>query len=76
MPIRRSVKKPEECILLYVEEDDATAHLFRIALNEAGVNPQVFRVTDGDQATAFLSRTGAYEAAPRPDLVLLDLNLP
>jgi two-component system response regulator len=73
----RSKPKPmEECDVLYVEDDDATAYLFQRALEQAHVYPRLFRVTDGDQATTFLSRTGAYESAPRPDLVLLDLSLP
>ena len=33
-------------------------------------------VTDGEEATAFLYREGEYKDAPRPDLILLDLNLP
>jgi CheY-like chemotaxis protein len=33
-------------------------------------------VTDGEQALQFLRRTGDYEGAPRPGLILLDLNLP
>lgn len=36
----------------------------------------MFRVTDGEQAMAFLLQQGAYATAPRPDLVLLDLNMP
>jgi CheY-like chemotaxis protein len=59
-----------------VEDDDATAYLFQIALREAGVQPQIFRATDGEQALAFLSRAIPYDTAPVPDVVLLDLNLP
>jgi CheY-like chemotaxis protein len=66
----------EECVILYVEDDDATAYLFHTAIREAGLHPQIFRVTDGDEAVAFVARTGAYASAPVPDLVLLDLNLP
>jgi len=70
------VKKTEECILLYVEDDDATAFLFQTALQEEGIGVKLFRLTDGDQASAFLCQTGAYEYAPVPDLVVLDINLP
>jgi two-component system, chemotaxis family, response regulator Rcp1 len=66
----------EECVLLYVEDDDATAFLFQMALRENGISPQFFRVTDGVEATAFLFRLDGYSDAPRPHLVLLDLNLP
>jgi CheY-like chemotaxis protein len=61
---------------VYVEDDDATAYLFQIARGEANLWPRVFRVTDGEQALAFLSRTATYRRAPAPDLVLLHLNLP
>lgn len=66
----------EDCVLLYVESDDATADLFQKALWNTGVSPQLFRVTDGIEATAFLLRTDAYIDAPRPHLVVLDLKLP
>ena len=36
----------------------------------------IFRVTDGEQAMAFLLQDGPYSSAPRPNLVLLDLSLP
>jgi CheY-like chemotaxis protein len=73
---RGSTDPLRDCVILYVEDDDATAYLFQLALNESGRYPNVFRVTDGEQALSFLHRTGSYEEAPRPDLVLLDLNLP
>ena len=76
MAALEACKKIEQCVLLYVEDDDAAAYLFQTALEDAGLNPRVYRVTDGDQATTFLLQGGAYESAPRPDLVLLDLNLP
>jgi two-component system, chemotaxis family, response regulator Rcp1 len=65
-----------DCVVLYVEDDDSAAFLFQIALSELEKRPQLFRVTNGDQAMAFLSRTRPYRDAPRPNLVLLDLNLP
>jgi CheY-like chemotaxis protein len=76
MVSRRSVKSVEDCILLYVEDDDATAFLFQTALDEEGIPVRLFRVTDGEEASAFLVRTGVYECAPVPDLVVLDVNLP
>ena len=69
-------KNLDDCVLLQVEDDDASAFLFQTALREAGLSPQCFRVTDGEQATAFLLQDGRYQNAPRPNLVLLDLNLP
>ena len=69
-------KQLHECTLLYVEDDDVAAYLFHTALREAGLSPELFRVTNGEDAIAFLSQEGAYSSASRPDVVLLDLNLP
>ena len=63
-------------IVLYVEDEDAAVFLLETALKEAGIQLKLYRVSDGEQALAFLRGAGAYEKAPRPDLILLDLNLP
>jgi CheY-like chemotaxis protein len=62
--------------ILLVEDDDAHAELERIAL-ESGDHPaRVERVADGDEALDYLRRAGTYADKPRPDLILLDLNMP
>lgn len=66
----------DERVLLYVEDEDAAVFLLETALKEAGIQLKLYRVSDGEQALAFLRGAGAYEKAPRPDLILLDLNLP
>ncbi len=63
-------------ILLYVEDEDAAVFLLETALKEASIALQLYRVADGEQAIAFLEQTGSYKTAPRPGLILLDLNLP
>src|SRR5579875_3335013 len=63
-------------VLLYVEDEDAAVFLLETALKEARIQVDLYRVSDGEQAIAFLKHTSPYEWAPRPDLVLLDLNLP
>lgn len=63
-------------VLLYVEDEDAAVFLLETALREAGIQVQLYRVSDGEQALAFLRGSGAYARAPKPDLILLDLNLP
>jgi two-component system, chemotaxis family, response regulator Rcp1 len=63
-------------VLLYVEDEDAAVFLLETAVKEAGLEIQLHRVSDGEQALAFLRCAGSYEKAPRPDLILLDLNLP
>jgi CheY-like chemotaxis protein len=46
------------------------------ALESIGAPRTVYVVNDGEEAIAFLRRTGQFEKAPRPDVVLLDLNMP
>jgi CheY-like chemotaxis protein len=62
--------------VLVVDDDDADALMIEEALSSAAVPPAVHRVSDGAQALEFLRRGSPYEQAPRPDLILLDLNMP
>jgi chemotaxis family two-component system response regulator Rcp1 len=62
--------------VLLVEDNEADVRLTREALREDGPPVHLSTVGDGEQALAFLRREEGYAEAPRPDLVLLDLNLP
>ena len=62
--------------ILLVEDSPADIELTRQALAEAEIANEVVVVSDGDAAERYLRREGTYADAPRPDLVLLDLNLP
>ncbi len=62
--------------ILLVEDSPSDAKLTLKALTLAKVANQVHHVEDGVQAMEFLRRQGAFGRSPRPDLVLLDLNLP
>ena len=62
--------------LLLVEDNDADVRLTREALREAGEDVRLSAVGDGEQALTYLRREEGFSEAPRPDLVLLDLNLP
>ena len=62
--------------ILLVEDSPADVDLTREALDEAKVHNRLNVVSDGVEALAFLRREGPFAAAPRPDLILLDLNLP
>ncbi len=62
--------------ILLVEDSPDDADLTVEALREGRVRNRVTVVDDGVEAMAYLRRQGKYRAAPRPDLVLLDLNLP
>src|SRR2546425_12900050 len=59
-----------------VEDTPADVPLTRLSLEEAHVAHRLHVTQDGDQALAFLNRRAPYADAPRPDLTLLDLNLP
>jgi CheY-like chemotaxis protein len=62
--------------ILLVEDSVDEAELTMQALGEGRVCNRVHWVEDGEEALAFLRRQGRHAAAPRPDLVLLDLRLP
>lgn len=62
--------------ILLVEDDPGDVLITREALAEGKVNNNLHVVNDGVAALDFLYRRPPYEEAPRPDLVLLDLNLP
>lgn len=63
--------------ILLVEDEPSDAHLVRSALKENKVFCNLHHVADGIEALAFLRRQGEhYAAVPRPDLILLDLNMP
>ena len=62
--------------ILLVEDNPGDARLAFEALREARVSNNLTWVANGVDAMAFLRREGRYAAAVRPDLVLLDLNLP
>ncbi len=62
--------------ILLVEDNPGDARLTVEALKEAKVRNRVHVVDDGVKALAFLRRQAAYSTVPRPDLILLDLNLP
>jgi chemotaxis family two-component system response regulator Rcp1 len=62
--------------VLLVEDSPGDVRLTREALKDAKVHISLHVATDGIEAMAFLGRTGSHVNAPRPDLILLDLNLP
>ena len=62
--------------ILLVEDNPDDVDLTIEAFKESGSTSHLHVVEDGVEALAFLRRQGAYTSAPRPDLILLDLNLP
>uniref|UniRef100_UPI003F68FF55 response regulator n=1 Tax=Paractinoplanes polyasparticus TaxID=2856853 RepID=UPI003F68FF55 len=62
--------------VLVVDDDDADTMMIEEALLSSAVPPVINRVVDGGEALDYLRRQGAYPSAERPDLILLDLNMP
>jgi chemotaxis family two-component system response regulator Rcp1 len=62
--------------VLLVEDSPGDVRLTREALKDAKVHISLHVASDGAEAMAFLERKGEHSDAPRPDLILLDLNLP
>jgi len=65
-----------EMRILLVEDSPTDADLARRALERGDVTSQVMHARNGEQALEMLQRAGEFVDCPRPDLVLLDLNMP
>jgi len=66
----------EGLVVLLVEDSPGDVRLTREAFKDAKVHINLSVASDGAEAIAFLEHEGKYADAPRPDLILLDLNLP
>jgi CheY-like chemotaxis protein len=62
--------------ILLVEDSPSDVAMTRAALRDGRIANELAVVNDGEEAMAYLRRDGEYSQAVRPDLVLLDLNLP
>jgi CheY-like chemotaxis protein len=71
-----SVDTPAPIEVLLVEDDPGDVLLIREAFADNKVANRLHVVSDGVEALAFMRREGEHADVPRPDLVLLDLNLP
>jgi CheY-like chemotaxis protein len=71
---REQAAKPVEVLL--VEDDPGDVLLTEETLLASKIRTNLHVAGDGVEALAFLRREGAYAAVPRPDLILLDLNMP
>jgi chemotaxis family two-component system response regulator Rcp1 len=68
-----SVVTPARVIV--IEDNRSDVFLLERALNQQNFQFELTHLADGGQALAFIRREGAYENAPTPDLILVDLNL-
>lgn len=62
--------------ILLVEDNPSDVLLTQIAMRQCKVASSLHVAEDGEDALAFLRRQGPHAGAPRPDIILLDLNLP
>jgi CheY-like chemotaxis protein len=69
-----TIGKPIEILL--VEDNPGDVRLTLATFQAGGVRNKVHVAVDGEDALVFLRRQGKHAGAPRPDIVLLDLNLP
>ncbi len=77
MPVtERRAERDRPIRVLLVEDSSTDIELTREAFKDARVPNQLDVVTDGVQALSYLRRDGPHADAERPDIVLLDLNLP
>ena len=70
------VEEEETIEVLLVEDSPGDVRLTREAFREVNRSVRLHLASDGVEALAFLGQQGAHLYAPRPDLILLDLNLP
>ncbi len=70
------IRKGSMVEILMVEDNPADIRLTQEAFKDAKVLNSMHTVGDGVEAMAFLRQEGRYSGSPRPDLILLDLNLP
>ncbi len=67
---------PDLIQILLVEDSETDVDLLREVMEDSRIHNHLSVVRDGVEAMAYLRRQGQYADAPRPDLVLLDLNMP
>jgi CheY-like chemotaxis protein len=63
--------------ILLVEDNRGDAHLMKTAFEAAGASGVILRhVDDGERALGYIRKQGEYDDCNRPDIIILDLNLP
>ncbi len=66
----------EPAVILLVEDDPADVELTQYTIAKSKIHIDMHTAGDGVEALAFLRQEGNYAGVPRPDLILLDLNMP
>lgn len=71
-----SINTSKPIHILLVEDNPADIRLTKEVLKDGKIHNQLSVVEDGEEAINFLKKTGKYQNAGTPDIILLDLNLP
>ena len=74
--MNRSHSAPKDADILLVEDNIGDIRLIEETFHDASISNTLHVVTDGDEALDFVTQRNEYADAPRPDIVLLDWNLP
>ncbi len=74
--MQTDARPPQSVDILLVEDNPGDVRLIQEALQDGKLLNRVATVTDGQKALAYLRKEGSYAQATRPDLILLDLNIP
>lgn len=76
MAMSDQIRSGNPADILLIEDNPGDIRLTQEAFNESHIANTLHVVNDGVEALNFLNKQNGYEDAPRPDLILLDLNLP
>lgn len=76
MSATSSALQPAPATILYVEDDKNAAAIFRLVVDEMALKVSLVIVENGGHVMRFLNREEPYVGAPRPALLILDINLP
>jgi len=74
--VQTEAKAPQSVDILLVEDNPGDVRLIQEALQDGKLLNRIATVSDGQKALAYLRKQGGYAQATRPDLILLDLNIP
>ncbi len=74
--MQTDAKAPQSADILLVEDNPGDVRLIQEALQDGKLLNRIVTVSDGQKALAYLRKQGSYAQATRPDLILLDLNIP
>jgi CheY-like chemotaxis protein len=79
MEVPMEIKSRKRAVILLAEDDPGDQKLTKKAFSQGMVDNEMYIVEDGEETLDYLLRRGKYKdpaSSPRPDLVLLDLNMP